>query len=158
LIPTKESLSVEFKSDRKRLPDRELVEAVVCLANTDGGAIYLGVEDDGQPTGLHPKHTNSQGLPALIANRTTPSMAVIVTPMKQGGYTILRIQVQQSRQIVSTTDGVINAAGCARMASRSVFRFCLTNLLRDRLVPRHRDFGMFRTPVRFKHKASRPQA
>lgn len=26
-----ESLTVEFKSDRKRLPDTELVEAVVCL-------------------------------------------------------------------------------------------------------------------------------
>ncbi|MFH1739537.1 MAG: ATP-binding protein [bacterium] len=44
LIPEKESLTVEFKSDRKRLADRDLVEAAVCLANTDGGDIYLGVE------------------------------------------------------------------------------------------------------------------
>jgi ATP-dependent DNA helicase RecG len=43
MIPQTESLTVEFKSDRKRLPDRDLVEAVVCLANTDGGDIYLGV-------------------------------------------------------------------------------------------------------------------
>lgn len=35
-IPTHESLTVEFKSDRKRLPDSELVEAVVCLANANG--------------------------------------------------------------------------------------------------------------------------
>lgn len=50
-IPAQESLTVEFKSDRKRLPDAELVEAVVCLTNAEGGELWLGVEDDGTPTG-----------------------------------------------------------------------------------------------------------
>lgn len=50
-IPAAESLTIEFKSDQKRLPDKDLVLAAVCLANTDGGLIYLGVEDDGQPNG-----------------------------------------------------------------------------------------------------------
>jgi ATP-dependent DNA helicase RecG len=45
-LPPAESLTVEFKSDRKRLPDHELVEAVVCLANAGGGELWLGVEDD----------------------------------------------------------------------------------------------------------------
>ena len=35
-IPTKESLTVEFKSDRSRLPDRELIETVVWLTRSDG--------------------------------------------------------------------------------------------------------------------------
>ena len=30
-IPPEESLKVEFKSDRKRLPDSDLVEAIVCI-------------------------------------------------------------------------------------------------------------------------------
>ena len=50
-IPDQESLTIEFKSDRKRLSDTELVEAVVCLANAEGGELWLGVEDDGTPTG-----------------------------------------------------------------------------------------------------------
>ena len=37
-IPAHESLAVEFKSDRKRLPDAELVEAVLYLANVEGSA------------------------------------------------------------------------------------------------------------------------
>lgn len=49
IIPNKESLTIEFKSDRHRLPDRELVEAVVCLCKSSGGEIYLGVENDGTP-------------------------------------------------------------------------------------------------------------
>ena len=67
-IPERESLTVELKSDAKRLPDRELAEAVVCLANTQGGEIYLGVEDDGEVTGLHPAHVDLTGLTAMIAN------------------------------------------------------------------------------------------
>ncbi|MEJ7804832.1 MAG: ATP-binding protein, partial [Telluria sp.] len=52
-LPQRESLTVEFKSDRKRLSDNDLVEAAICLANADGGELWLGVEDDGTPTGLH---------------------------------------------------------------------------------------------------------
>ena len=51
-ILTQESLTCEFKSDRKCLLDRELIEAVVCMANGDGGEIYLGVEDDDRVSGL----------------------------------------------------------------------------------------------------------
>ena len=47
ILPPAESLAVEFKSDRKRLSDEELVEALVCLANTEGRELWLGVEDDG---------------------------------------------------------------------------------------------------------------
>lgn len=39
--PTAESVTVEFKSDRNRLPDDELVGAVVAMANTEGGTIYI---------------------------------------------------------------------------------------------------------------------
>lgn len=44
-IPHKESMTVEFKSDRGRPSDSDLVLAVVCLANSDRRDIYLGVED-----------------------------------------------------------------------------------------------------------------
>ena len=38
-IPAKESLSVEFKSDKKCLSNSILLDAVVGLANTDGGIL-----------------------------------------------------------------------------------------------------------------------
>ena len=47
-----ENLSTEFKSDRKSLSDKELVAAVVSLANTEGGVLLLGVGDDGSVTGF----------------------------------------------------------------------------------------------------------
>ena len=71
-IPKKEDLGCEFKSDLKRLSDSELIDTVVALSNTDGGVLYLGVEDDGTPTGIHEAHSDTTGLSALVSNKTMP--------------------------------------------------------------------------------------
>jgi ATP-dependent DNA helicase RecG len=86
-IPASESLTVEFKSDKRGLPDRDLVLAVVAMANTDGGMIYLGVEDSGQVTGLLPQHRDANGLAALVANRTVPPISLRVTLLEEEGHT-----------------------------------------------------------------------
>lgn len=102
-----ETLTQEFKSDRQSLPDRELVAAVMALANTEGGLLFLGVEDDGTVTGLHPNHQNISGLPALIAGRTNPPLAVRVERIDLQECRIARIEVSKSRQLVSTSDGLL---------------------------------------------------
>lgn len=106
-IPAAESLTVEFKSDRKRLPDRDLILAAVCLANTDGGVIYLGVEDDGTPTGLHDDHRDISGLTAMIANRTIPPLSVRATLVAHGALRLARIEVPRSTRLVATSDGTL---------------------------------------------------
>ena len=105
-IPKVESLTVEFKSDRKRLPDTELVEAVVCLANAEGGQLWLGVEDDGTPTGLHPDHCLLAGLAGMVAARTSPSVNVSVSAVEVGGVAVACIQVPKAQGEVATQGGV----------------------------------------------------
>ena len=107
LIRCGENLTVEFKSDARSLPDRDLIAAVVALANTEGGDLFLGVEDDCTITGLHANHRNVTGMPALIANKTIPSMAVRVESIELEGQLIARIHVPKSRQLVSTSDGLL---------------------------------------------------
>jgi ATP-dependent DNA helicase RecG len=107
LINQGESLTLEFKSDIKSLPDRELIAAVVALANTEGGELLLGVEDNGEITGLHANHCHTEGIPALIANKTNPSISVRVEAIETRQGTIARITVPKSRQLVSTSDGVL---------------------------------------------------
>ncbi len=106
-IPERESLTVEFKSDRARLADRDLIAAVICLANTEGGELYLGVEDDGRVTGLHPVHQNLTGLTALIANLTSPPLTARVEAIDVEPHRIARISVPKSRQLVATSDGLL---------------------------------------------------
>ncbi|NCC60096.1 MAG: ATPase [Verrucomicrobiae bacterium] len=107
LIQQGESLSLEFKSDLKCLPDRDLVAAVVSLANTDGGELLLGVEDDGTITGLHANHLNVSGIPPLIANETNPAISVRVERHVIQRKTVAWIVVPKSRQLVSTSDGLL---------------------------------------------------
>lgn len=60
LLEGGETLAVEFKSEATvPLPDRELVENVVCLANRSDegpGWLLIGVEDDGRVSGARPRH------------------------------------------------------------------------------------------------------
>ncbi len=106
-IPKKESLTIEFKSDRNKLPDTDLVAAVVCLANTEGGTLYLGVEDDGSITGLHAKHQNIAQLSALIANRTIPPVSIRATILHEEGHNIAKIEVPKSPRLVATSEGLL---------------------------------------------------
>ena len=106
LIPVSESLRVEFKSDRKRLSDAELVEALVCLANTEGGELWLGVEDDGQATGLHAEHKVLTGLVGMVAARTSPALQVRVEALQVSGVPVAKISVPKAQGEVATQAGV----------------------------------------------------
>ena len=67
-----ESMTLEFKRHRSKadLPESELIETVVCLANGRGGRLVLGVEDDGTVSGFGPLPAPHAQLAALILNRT----------------------------------------------------------------------------------------
>ncbi len=107
-LPPGESLTVEFKSDRKRLRDDDLVLAVVGLANTDGGTLYLGVEDDGVVTGLHAEHGDPMGLASLVAHRTVPPLSVRVEILDVEGGQVAAIAVPRSHRLVATSSGTLH--------------------------------------------------
>ena len=64
MLPKKETLTIEFKSDIKKYPDSDIFDAVVAFANTEGGDLYLGIEDSGEVTGVHEAHKNPTTLSA----------------------------------------------------------------------------------------------
>ncbi|MBQ8562732.1 MAG: putative DNA binding domain-containing protein [Firmicutes bacterium] len=100
-------MTVEFKSDLKRYPDREIVEEIVGMTNAEGGNLYLGIEDDATPTGVHETHKDPVGVAALIANMTVPAISVRAEIIQQNGREIMKIEVPMSRTIVATSGGKI---------------------------------------------------
>jgi len=106
-IPDKESLTIEFKSDLKKLSDSDLIEAIVGMTNTDGGTLYLGVEDDGVITGVHRQHADEIGVVALVANKTVPSVAIRAELITEEQNDILKIEIPISRTIVASSEGKI---------------------------------------------------
>jgi ATP-dependent DNA helicase RecG len=136
-LPTQESVTIEFKSDLKRLSDKDLVETVVCLANTEGGDLWLGVEDDGTPTGLHPDHVHLTGLAGLIAARTVPSVVVQVEPLTLQGVVIARIRIPKAPTETATSSGVY----LRRRLKPDGTPECVPMLPHDRLI-RASSFGL----------------
>ena len=106
-IPEKETLTVEFKSDCSGYSDTDLVDEIVGMANTQGGDLYLGVEDNGEITGVGKKRMDPIGAMALIANKTIPSVSTRAEIIEEEGFPVLKIEIPMYRSIVATTDGRI---------------------------------------------------
>lgn len=106
IIPERETMEIEFKSDVKKLSDSDLIDAIVAFANTHGGDLYLGVEDNGAVTGLHEQHRDVTQLSAFIANRTVPPISVRIEYL-HGECPALLIHVPKSRSIVASSAGKI---------------------------------------------------
>lgn len=104
-IPMAEDLVVEFKSDLKKYSDSNLIDEIVGMTNTKGGVLYLGVEDNGDITGVHPHHKDTIGVTALIANSTVPSVSVRAEIIVEEEQDVLKIEIPISRTVVSTSSG-----------------------------------------------------
>lgn len=96
ILQAGESLSVEFKSDRGNISDSRIYEEVVALANTEGGVLLLGVEDDGTVTGAKPRHgrtTDTTKLRAAIFNNTVPNVntRISLVPYPQGPVLVIEV-------------------------------------------------------------------
>ncbi len=83
----------------------KLYEDLVGMANTDGGWLFLGVEDDGTPTGVDNQHKNSQYMESSIQDNTLPSLFVRTHMEEWDGKLVLAIEVPISRQLMMTSQG-----------------------------------------------------
>ena len=107
MLPKKETLTIEFKSDLKKYSDSDIFEVIVGLANTEGGDLYLGIEDSGEVTGVHDSHKNPTTLSAFIANNTIPPVPVRAE-IVEDVLPVLKISVPKSYNgIVATVSGKV---------------------------------------------------
>ena len=122
IISRGETLTVEFKSDREKLSDRALVEALAAMANTDGGVLILGIEDKaGEITGLHRQHQNCGTPTAMVANRTAPSLHVAVEEIACDGLPlfVMKRSCSSSRRMSKRKRSCGIRIGCPRRTSTS---------------------------------------
>lgn len=108
IISHGEQLDVEFKSDRRTLPDREIYEEVVALANSKGGVLLIGVEDDGTVTGSHARHgvvTDPLKLQSAIFNNTVPSINTRISVVRHDRGPVIAIEVDPYPEPCATKSG-----------------------------------------------------
>ncbi|MCA9442238.1 MAG: putative DNA binding domain-containing protein, partial [Candidatus Omnitrophica bacterium] len=109
IINLGEALEREFKSDsRREFSDNEIYEEIVALANTDGGALLIGVEDNGQVTGSRARHnprTDPMRLQSAIFNNTVPSINTRISLIDHPDGEVLAIEVDPYPEPCATTQG-----------------------------------------------------
>ncbi|GAB3751833.1 RNA-binding domain-containing protein [Microlunatus parietis] len=109
LVQAGETFTTEFKRARG-LNDSDIVNAVVCMANGKGGHLLLGVEDNGDITGLPPRHgdrTDPDRLRALILNNTEPAVATEVELVQiDEGLEVAAIEIAAAPSPVGSKAGV----------------------------------------------------
>ena len=109
LIQAGESLDLEFKGEeRAPLNDRAIFEQAVCFANSEGGTLLIGVEDDRRITGARPRHGNTTEpakLQAAIFNNTEPRINSRVSVISINGLSIIAVEVDPYPEICATKSG-----------------------------------------------------
>jgi len=108
LITGGESVQAEFQSDRRQISDSRIYEEVVALANTEGGVLLIGVEDDGAVTGAKPRHgrtTDAAKLRAAIFNNTVPNINTRIAVVQHLDGPVIAIEVDSYPELCATASG-----------------------------------------------------
>lgn len=108
LLAGGETVEVEFKSDRMKLNDNGIYEEVVALANTKGGVLLIGIEDDGTATGSFPRHgifTDPVKLQSAIFNNTVPNINTRVSIIQHEKGPVIAIEVDSYPEPCATASG-----------------------------------------------------
>lgn len=87
-----ESQTVEFKSSLAE--QREAIQTMVAFANSQGGWVFFGVNNDGTAKGVHVGKNTLEKLAGAIRDHTYPSLPVVIEePFPYGGKNILSVEV-----------------------------------------------------------------
>lgn len=113
IIDAGESLTVEFKRRREasHFNDDKLAATVACMANGEGGQLFIGVEDDGSITGCAPWNrrkgtTDPARLEAVIQHKTVPPLTCVVNVLTLDDQEIVQVNVPKSPSPVATSNGL----------------------------------------------------
>ena len=102
IITQGESVSVEFKEAKEKVP-ASFYETVVSFANTKGGVILLGVDDEGNVTGIHPdnkaKYLKNIVTALNSCDNVKPALYLNPAAIEFEGKTVIAVQVPISSQV-----------------------------------------------------------
>lgn len=88
----KENSSIEFKSS---FTDA-VIESLVAFANTEGGSVYLGLDDKGAPLKIFNVGTESlQKWVNEVKMKTQPSIIPDVDVVNINGYEVVKLSIME---------------------------------------------------------------
>ena len=103
-----ESIDTEFKSWVKASSMKErvalAVDELIAFANSKGGTVYFGVEDNGEVTGCTGNY-DLQNIVEAIYDKTRPPLFTEAGEFEYKGKTVITLSVEHDGTTYATTDG-----------------------------------------------------
>lgn len=96
VLSRRENEQVEFKQDFSKKPD-EFLETIVAFANTEGGTVFLGVDDNGKPVGVNERKLEER-IQDMVRNRCDPAPEVTVEKKDFHSNTIYLVRVAEGHE------------------------------------------------------------
>ena len=89
-----ECSAYDFKEMLERKKVKSWLKSVSAFANTDGGSLFYGVNDDGVIVGLENPQADADFISEMIKARLDPVPEVQLIPIKHEGHTLLEVKVK----------------------------------------------------------------
>ncbi|CAK7043061.1 MAG: hypothetical protein BACD_02224 [Bacteroides rodentium] len=89
-----ECSSYDFKEMLERKKVKSWLKSVSAFANTDGGSLFYGVNDDGMIVGLENPQADADFISEMIKARLDPVPEVQLIPIEHEGRTLLEVRVK----------------------------------------------------------------
>jgi len=95
LIAAAEGKTLEFKRDLSSLPP--ILKTLVVFANSAGGTLVIGVQDDGEVVGIVDALREEERLASSVADGIRPAMTPDIDLVSHDGKTLLLVRVPHWR-------------------------------------------------------------
>ena len=89
-----ECSAYDFKEMLERKKVKSWLKSVSAFANTDGGSLFYGVNDDGMIVGLENPQADADFISEMIKARLDPVPEVQLIPIEHEGHTLLEVKVK----------------------------------------------------------------
>ena len=89
-----ECSAYDFKEMLKRKKVKSWLKSVSAFANTDGGSLFYGVNDNGVIVGLENPQADADFISEMIKARLDPVPEVQLIPIEHEGHTLLEVKVK----------------------------------------------------------------
>ena len=96
-----ECSAYDFKEMLERKKVKSWLKSVSAFANTDGGSLFYGVNDDGVIVGLENPQADADFISEMIKARLDPVPEVQLIPIEHEGHTLLEVKVKAGTHLIT---------------------------------------------------------
>ena len=89
-----ECSAYDFKEMLERKKVKSWLKSVSAFANTDGGSLFYGVNDDGIIVGLENPQADADFISEMIKARLDPVPEIQLIPIEREGHSLLEVKVK----------------------------------------------------------------